>query len=128
MPKDLYFFIHLNKTGFQFSHEHVPGDWMYPADRWRPGDVIEDRTLLQLPPFTIRPGTYEVYFGVYRRSTGERLKVLQGASDGHDRVRLGTLVVDPLYPLVNQLIPPTHVEEMRKYPDRIIDSHRAVAQ
>jgi hypothetical protein len=128
MPKDLYFFIHLNKSGFQYSAEHVPGDWMYPADRWREGDVIEDRTLVQLPPFTIVPGTYELSFGVYRRSTGERLKVLQGASDGSDRVHLGTLVVDRLYPLVNQLIPPTHVAEMRKYPDRIVDSHRAVAQ
>jgi hypothetical protein len=126
IPKDLYFFIHLNKSGFQYSQEHVPGDWMYPADRWRPGDVIEDRTLFQLPPFTIRPGTYEVSFGVYRRSTGERLKVLQGANDGSDRVHLGTLVVDHLYPIVNQLIPPTHVEEMRRYPDRIVDSHRLV--
>jgi hypothetical protein len=124
MPKDLYFFFHLNKPGFQYSAEHIPGDWMYPADRWRPGDVIEDRTLVQLPPFTIRPGSYELWLGVYRRSTGERLKVLQGENDGHDRVRIGTLVVDNLYPIVNQLIPPTHVAEMRKYPDRIVDSHR----
>jgi hypothetical protein len=124
MPRDVYFFVHLNKPGFQYSQEHVPGDWMYPADRWRAGDVIEDRTLFQLPPFTVRPGTYDVYLGAYRRSTGERLKVIEGASDGNDRVLLGTLRVDPLYPIVNQLIPPTHVDEMRKYPDRLVDSHR----
>jgi hypothetical protein len=124
MPRDVYFFVHLNKQGFQFSQEHVPGDWMYPADRWRTGDVIEDRTLFQLPPFTVHPGTYDVYMGAYRRSTGERLKIVEGQSDGHDRVFLGTLVVDHLYPIVNQLILPTHVDEMRKYPDRIIDSHR----
>ena len=123
LPKDVYFFVHLNKAGFQYSQEHVPGDWMYPADRWHEGDIIEDRTLLQLPPFTVRPGTYDVYVGVYRRSTGDRLKVLEGPSDGSDRVHLGTLVVDPLYPIVNQLIPPTRVDQMRKYPDRIIDSH-----
>jgi hypothetical protein len=62
--------------------------------------------------------------GAYRRSTGERLKVIAGSSDGNDRIRLGTLVVDPLYPVYNQLILPTHVDEMRKYPDRIVDSHR----
>jgi hypothetical protein len=124
MPHDVYFFVHLNKPGYQFSQEHVPGDWVYPADRWRADDVIEDRTLFQLPPFTVHPGTYEVYMGAYRRSTGERLKIVGGQSDGHDRVLLGTLVVDHLYPIVNQLILPTHVDEMRKYPDRIIDSHR----
>jgi hypothetical protein len=124
MARDLYFFVHLNKPGFQSSQEHVPGDWMYPADRWKPGDVIEDRTLYQLPPFTIRPGTYEVFMGVYRRSTGERLKIVEGDNDGNDRVRLGTLVVDELYPIVNQLIPPTHVDAMRTHAERIIDSHR----
>jgi hypothetical protein len=125
MPKDVYFFVHLNKPGFQASNEHVPGDWMYPADRWKAGDILEDRTLYQLPPFTIRPGTYEVYLGAYRRSTGERLKVVEGESDGHDRIHLGTLVVDELHPIVNQLIPPTHVDEMRVHAERIVDSHRS---
>jgi len=63
--------------------------------------------------------------GSYVRSTGKRLKVLSGPSDGDDRIPLGTLEVKPLEPIIHQLIPPTRVDVMRKYPDRIVDSHRA---
>ena len=97
---------------------------MYPAERWSAGQVLEDRTLFQLPPFKLESGTYRVYIGAYRTSTGERLKVLEGPNDGADRILLGTLEVKPLYPIVHQLIPPTRVAVMRKYPDRIVDSHR----
>jgi arabinofuranosyltransferase len=124
MSKDLYFFVHLTKGASQTPGDHVPGDWMYPADRWQPGEILEDRTLFQFPPFVITPGTYTVYLGVYRRSTGERLKVLEGPNDGQNRIPLGTIEVTSLKPLIQQLIPPTRVDLMRKYPDRIIDSHR----
>jgi hypothetical protein len=125
MPRDLYFFVHLTRPGKQVPSDHVPGDWMYPADRWQAGQTLEDRTLLQMPPFTITAGKYEVMVGAYVRSTGKRLKVLSGASDGEDRIPLGTLEVKPLEPIVDQLIPPTRIDVMRKYPERIIDSHRA---
>jgi hypothetical protein len=125
MPRDLYFFVHLLKTGTQVPSDHVPGDWMYPADRWQAGQTLEDRTLIQLPPFTVTAGTYKVMVGAYVRSTGKRLKVLSGPSDGDDRIPLGTLEVKPLEPIIHQLIPPTRVDVMRKYPDRIVDSHRA---
>ena len=82
--------MHVTKEGFQAAGDHVPGDWMYPADRWHEGETLEDRTLFQLPPFTMPPGTYSVYIGAYRRSTGKRLKVLDGPGDGQDRVLLGT--------------------------------------
>ena len=124
MPRDLYFFVHLVKGGKQTPSDHVPGDWMYPADRWAPGEILEDRNLIQLPPFVITPGTYQVFLGAYRRSTGERLKVTDGPSDGQDRIPLGTIEVTPLRPFLQQLIPPTHLDQMRKYPDRIVDSHR----
>lgn len=124
MDHDLYFFVHLTKPGFQMPADHVPGDWMYPADRWQPGETLEDRTLIQLPPFTVTPGTYDVYLGVYRRSTGQRIAVVDGPNDGSDRVRLGTVVVKPLLPMIEQLIPPTRVDVMRKHPERIVDSHR----
>jgi arabinofuranosyltransferase len=125
MPRDLYFFLHFIKPGTQMPADHVPGDWMFPADRWQAGEILEDRTLVQLPPFTIPAGTYRVVLGAYQRSTGKRLKVVSGPSDGDDRVPLGTVEVKPLEPIVDQLIPPTRVDVMRKYPDRIPDSHRA---
>jgi arabinofuranosyltransferase len=124
MGHDLYFFLHFAKEGFQAPADHVPGDWMYPADRWKAGEILEDRTLFQLPPFTMSPGTYKVYLGVYRRGAGERLKVTSAAGDGQNRVLLGTLVVKERYPLIEQLIPPTHVDVMRAHPERIVDSKR----
>ncbi len=124
MPKDTYFFVHLTKAGSQTPSDHVPGDWMYPADRWQPGEILEDRTLMQFPPFVIKPGTYDVYLGVYRRTAGTRLAVLEGPNDGQNRIKLGSIEVTTLWPLVQQLIPPTHLDTMRRYPDRIIDSHR----
>jgi hypothetical protein len=124
MPPDLYFFVHLTRAGAQVPSDHVPGDWMWPADRWKEGQILEDRTLVQLPPFEIVPGTYQVFLGAYRRSTGQRLKIVEGPSDGEDRVPLGTLEVTRLWPLVHQLIPPTRLDVMRKYPERIVDSHR----
>jgi arabinofuranosyltransferase len=124
MPRDLYFFVHLIKPGTQMPADHVPGDWMFPADRWQAGQVLEDRSLVQLPPFTVPAGTYRVVLGAYRRFNGKRLKVESGPNDGDDRIPLGTLEVRPLEPIIDQLIPPTHVGLMRKYPDRIVDSHR----
>jgi arabinofuranosyltransferase len=125
MPRDLYFFVHLTRSGFQLPSDHVPGDWMYPADRWQAGETLEDRTLLQLPPFTVTPGTYDIYLGAYRRSTGQRLAVIEGPHDEDNRIHLGTLVVTPLRPFIDQLIPPTHLASMREHPERIVDSHRA---
>jgi hypothetical protein len=124
MPKDLYFFIHVTNDAMQVPADHIPGDWMYPADRWVKGEILEDRTLFQLPPMVMKPGHYKVYLGVYRRSTGERVPVLAGPPHADNRIPIGSFEAKPLLPLVHQLIPPTRVEVMRKYPDRIIDSHR----
>ena len=124
MEKDLNFFLHLNnKEGYQAPADHVPGDSMYPADRWKPGQIIEDRYLFQLP-MNMRPGEYEVNLGAYVRSTGHRLAVTAGKQDGANRVGLGPLTVGRLYPLIHQLIPPTNLEVMRKYPERIVSSGR----
>ena len=124
MPRDLYFFIHVTKEGFQTPADHIPGDWMYPADRWQAGEILEDRTLFQLPPMVMTPGWYSVYIGVYRRSTGERVTVVDGPPHPDNRVLLGAFEARPLVPLIHQLIPPTRVEVMRKYPDRITDPGR----
>ncbi len=125
LEHDITFFTHVTAPGLQIPADHLPGDSMYPADRWRAGEILEDRPLFQLPPFTMKPGTYQVYVGVYRRSTGERLKVLEGPSDGDGRILVGSFTVKPMWPLLHQLIPPTRVQSMRKYPDRIVDPKRS---
>jgi hypothetical protein len=117
MARDLDFFVDIERPGYRSHSEHVPGDSMYPADRWRPGDIIEDRVLIQLP-IEMKPGDYQVYFGASHRS-GARLAVLDGSRDGEDRLRLGPLHVKTLVPFVHQLIPPTRVAEQRRHPERI---------
>jgi arabinofuranosyltransferase len=119
MPPDLTFFVHVTANGSQVPADHVPGDWMYPADRWRAGQILEDRILFQLPPEAMQAGDYRVYIGAYRRSTGERLAIVTGASDGGRRVLVGDLHVKPLRPLLHALIPRTDVAAMRAHPERI---------
>ena len=120
---DLLFFVHLNKEGFQAPFDHPPGDWLYTPERWKTGQLIEDRTLIQLPVNAL-PGTYQVNFGAWHPGTGERLKLLEGPDDGSSRLKLGELTITPLVSLRDQLVPPTDPEKQRKYPDRIIDSGR----
>lgn len=126
MPADLTFFVHIVGNGMQVPADHIPGDWLYPADRWRPGQVLEDRVLFQLPPETMTPGEYTVYVGAYRRTTGQRLTVESGAQDGDNRVRVGTLRVEPLRTLLDALIPRTEVKIMRAHPERIVSASQAV--
>jgi hypothetical protein len=121
MPRDLVFSVHFVRTqgSYKTSAEHVPGDWMYPADRWQAGQVLEDRTLFQLPPRAMRRGTYRVYVSARRRETGEQLKVRSQASDSQGRVLIGTLEVKRRLPAFDALIPSTDVSSMRAHPERI---------
>jgi poly-gamma-glutamate capsule biosynthesis protein CapA/YwtB (metallophosphatase superfamily) len=70
--------------------EHEPGDWSYPTNRWRPGELVEDR--FDVRPFPdVPPGTYELFVGLWRPDTRVRLRPLDAArDDGGHRVRLGT--------------------------------------
>ncbi len=117
--EDTTFFVHINRGPYQTTMDHVPGDWMYPANRWRAGDIIEDRVLFQVP-IEMNPGDYNVHIGVYQRSSGQRFHVTSGPSDGSDRIPLGSFRVERLLPFVHQLIPPTRVEQMRRHPERIM--------
>jgi hypothetical protein len=89
-----------------------------PADRWRPGDIVDDRVLVQLP-VEMKPGDYQIYVGVSRHTTGARLAVFDGPGDGANRLRLEPLHVKTLVPMVHQLIPRTRVAEQRRHPERM---------
>lgn len=123
MDRDLFIFLHLNREGYQAPYDHVPGDWMYPAERWRQGDVIEDRVLVQIP-VNAEPGQYELNLGLWNRRTGERLAIEQGPGDGQNRIPLGSVEITPMRLFLDHLIPPTRIEEQRKYPERIIEHGR----
>ena len=119
MREDLFFFLHVEKKGYRSPYDHLPGDWMYPANRWEEGQIIEDRTLFQIPP-NMRPGRYDVYMGAYFRRDGRRLELVEGPSDGRNRLKLGTVEVVPFRPLLDHIIRPTHVDFQRKFPDRLV--------
>jgi hypothetical protein len=123
LPADTWFFVHVENDKRRVPYDSLPGDFMYPADRWKPGQIIEHRTLFQVPP-DLATGTYRVMAGVYRKGTGERLAITSGPNDGQNRVSLGDLTIERLNPPFHSLIKPTVVDEQRKYPDRIIDHGR----
>lgn len=75
---------------FQGDHDAVSGAW--PVARWQAGQVIADRHTLRVPP-TARPGTYQVYAGLWSPSKKRNLRVTGGAGDPLDRVRVGTITI-----------------------------------
>ena len=120
MKEDLNFFLHLEKPDIREPYDHRPGDWVYPANRWKEGQILEDRTLFQLPP-SVPPGTYDLYMGAYHRQSGQRLAIEQGPNDGNNRLKLGTVKVTSWTPLWDHIIRPTRLDRMRKHPDRIAE-------
>ena len=85
-------FFHLDgPAGFR-NLDHVPVEGVYPMERWRPGQHIRDRLRIAFP-LGMPPGQYTVYVGLFKG--GARAKVLPpSASDGKDRLRLATIVVE----------------------------------
>ena len=129
MDPDTYIFFHVERPespdhkAYRQPFDTVPGDWMYPADRWKAGQIIEHRVLFQVP-WDMPLGDFKVMMGVYRKRSGHRLKVTQGPNDGQDRLELGPLTITPLNPPWDELIPRTVPSLQRKHPERIIDSGR----
>lgn len=123
LAPDLYFFHHVERDGFRLPYDALPGDWMYPADRWQAGQILENRVLVQLPP-EMRAGDYQVFVGAYLRGTGERLPILDGPNDGANRLPLGPVEITELVPPFDHLIKPTRPDEQRRHPERIIEHGR----
>lgn len=123
MRDDLHFFLHVERDGYRAPFDTIPGDFMYPADRWQEGQYLEHRVLFQVPP-SMAPGTYEVYMGAYFRRDGRRLPIVQGPDDGQNRLHLGTVEVVGFRPYLDHIIEPTRLGEQRKHPERIVDHGR----
>lgn len=108
LPADLVFSLHLRRGQVQASSVHLPGDGMYGAERWRQGELLEDRVAFVLPP-ELGPGQYDVSVEVSRRDSGRVFGV----------VPLGTLEVRAWRPWRDFLIAPTEVSTMRRHPERL---------
>jgi arylsulfatase A-like enzyme len=84
-------FFHLDGPGGFRNLDHVPVEGAYPLERWRPGQHIRDRLRITFTP-AMAPGTYTLYLGLFKG--GQRQPITPAsASDGRDRLRLATIVV-----------------------------------
>jgi len=87
-------FTHLNGPGGKSSFinvDHVAIGGRYVVAKWKPGEIIRDEHTITVP-HNWTHASIEIYTGIWQPGKG-RLKVVRGASDGHDRVRVATLTV-----------------------------------
>ena len=89
---DYSVFLHATDTAgiLQAQQDSHPGHGNFPTSEWRPGVIVVDRHLVQLPPGVPAPATLRIEAGLYDARTGERLAV--GSSD---RVALADIAVAP---------------------------------
>ncbi|MDH7487708.1 MAG: glycosyltransferase family 39 protein [Anaerolineae bacterium] len=80
MAEDYTVFTHLLLPPDQVwaQDDQQPGDGQMPTSTWQPGQIIEERYELTLPPET-PSGVYEIEVGLYLAASGDRLRV--GLSD-----------------------------------------------
>jgi hypothetical protein len=117
MDANLLITIDVDRPGSSpLTLDALPGDWMYPADRWQPGEIVESRIPVRFS--ALKPGTYDVYFRMRVRH-GENLRVTRGAHDSEHRLMLGTVTVRARRPLLDRVVPETEPAVQRKYPARI---------
>lgn len=86
-------FVHLRRPGGGnvAQADHRPLGNLYPTSLWPAGEIIRESSELSLPE-DLAPGVYELWTGLYRLETGERLPVENDAS-GENAVNLGKLKV-----------------------------------
>jgi hypothetical protein len=73
---DQTFFVHLLKVNQVLtSHDGDSGGGFYPLRLWRPGDVIVDERIIDVPPQADRAQLL-IELGLYDRATNQRVKVI----------------------------------------------------
>jgi 4-amino-4-deoxy-L-arabinose transferase-like glycosyltransferase len=76
---DQTFFVHLRAPNEVLdAKDGDSGDGFYPLRLWRPGDVIIDERLIEVPPQADR-GQLLIELGLYDRITGQRVPVIASA-------------------------------------------------
>ncbi len=75
------------------QHDGPPVGALYPTSHWLPGQLILDRHALAIDP-AAPPGDYELWAGLYRPGSGERLRLVGAdGTPGDDHVVLGRVRV-----------------------------------
>jgi hypothetical protein len=90
---DYTVFVHLRDgAGHNAAQaDHQPLAPVYPPTLWPVGETIRERSVLTLPE-GIAAGTYDVWIGLYRLDTLERLPVVGGLSSDN-AVSLGEVTI-----------------------------------
>ena len=98
IDRDYDVFVHLMDVGQAVwgQRDEQPLAGAYPTRLWRPGDVIPDLYEIPIGPGT-PPGKHLFEVGLYQKSTGRRVPVLDpDMNPVDDRVLLGSVnVLDP---------------------------------
>jgi arylsulfatase A-like enzyme len=84
-------FFHMEGPGDFRNLDHVPVEGAYPMERWHPGQRIRDRLRIAFTT-AMSPGSYTVYVGLFKGNTRAPITPA-GANDGHDRLRVATIIV-----------------------------------
>lgn len=74
MDKDYQIFVHAydQRGRLVGQADHSPVGGFYPTSTWPPGELVQDRIALELPP-ELDTGNYRLAVGLYDWRTGERL-------------------------------------------------------
>jgi hypothetical protein len=94
---DYTVFVHLTAADgrpvAQLDSQPLQG--AYPTSFWRPGERIQDPSLLEIPP-EVPAGDYDLRVGIYLLETGERLpRFGTGGQVLGDSITLGRVTVTP---------------------------------
>jgi len=93
LPFDYTVFVHVRDLAGHnvVQADHQPLAPVYPPTLWPVGETIRERSVLTLPG-DIPAGTYELWIGLYRLDTLERLPIL-GDTSGENAVFLGQVKI-----------------------------------
>jgi hypothetical protein len=94
LPYDYTVLVHLRRPGGEIvaQADHRPLGPLYPTTLWPVAEIIRESSDLYLPADS-QPGLYELWSGMYRLETGQRLPVRDDTS-GENAIRLGTVRVN----------------------------------
>ncbi len=96
MDRDYQVFVHVEAGGRIWGqNDHTPGtcEERHPTSRWRPGQVVVDRSVVPIAP-DAPEGRYPLLVGLYDWQTLQRLEVLGPAGQPQgDSVLLGEVTV-----------------------------------
>ncbi|MBC7233445.1 MAG: glycosyltransferase family 39 protein [Chloroflexi bacterium] len=60
-------FAHVAQGETHTQHDGIPANETRPTNTWRPGEIIEDRHIIEIPSW-LPPGEYELQLGFYRHT------------------------------------------------------------